>query len=205
LTDPEDNRDGEQRRFLDNPEWECLDFTLLGKLRSFRDRNYRTFENFERDQILPVNTLYYKNKVSTQDGRGMWHKQAFSDLSQAELIFLDQDNGFEVKSMTGRTQQKYALYKEAFDFYNSGKIVIGIQFASKIKPSVRVVEVREKLIPSKGCSNNVTVFRGRVTPNILFFSVCPLNRVRHIEEALKSFAAQSPSFKKHEKRVELIP
>ncbi len=105
--------------------------------------------------------------------------------------------------MNGR-MRKYALYKEAFGYYDSGKIVIAIQFAAKVKPLDRVMEVRKKLIQSKGCSACLPVVRGRVTPNILFFTISPLSRVEAVERALKSFAAKSPIFKKSEKRVELI-
>jgi hypothetical protein len=205
LTNPEDNRDGEQRRFLDNSQWACLDNSLYEKLRPFRDPLYRTFENFERDQVLPENTIYYSNNLSIQYNRTKWHEQALSKLSKAGLIFLDQDNGFEVESMTGRTQHKYALYKEAFDYYDSGKIVIEIQFANKVDPLVRAEKVREMLIQSKYCSTNLPVVRGRVTPNILFFTISPLSRLNEIEAALKLFAGNSLIYKKTEKRVNLIP
>jgi hypothetical protein len=203
LTDPENNRDGEQRRYLDKPEWERLDKALLEKLRPFRKPGYRTFENFERDEILPKDTLYYKTKVCTENGRSVWHEEAVSALSQANLIFLDQDNGFQVKSMTSRSQVKYALYKEVFDYYEQGKIVVGIQFAAMVDPSARVKEVRQKLIQSEGCSLSLPVVRGRVTPNILFFLVSPLDRVAEVKKALGAFEANSPVLN-GSKRIELI-
>jgi len=206
LTAPENNGDGGQRGYLEKSEWKSLDEELFLKLRPYLEQEYRTLENFEKDKILPENTLYFRTKVSAIDGRSMWHNHAIFALSQAQLIFLDQDNGFEVKpeSMSGRTH-KYALYKEAFDYYDSGKIVIGIQFAAKVKPLNRVMEVRKKLIQSEDCSINLPVLRGRVTPNILFFAVSPLCSVNAVGDALKSSVAKSPVFKKLEKRVELIP
>lgn len=90
LTDPENNRDGEQRDFLDKPEWGRLDKPLLEKLRPFRRREYRTLKNFEQEGILPANTLFYEQKVPVREDRSRWHKQALSALLNAGLIFLDQ-------------------------------------------------------------------------------------------------------------------
>ena len=210
LTNPENNGDGEQRQFLDRPEWKCLDEGLYEKLRPYLNREYRTLKNFERDQILPENTLYYREKVRCKAERAVWHKEAISTLSEAGLIFMDQDNGFEVESMTDLTQAKYALYKEAFDYYRSGKIVIGIQFAGRRNLLNLANEVRTKFIQTADCSTHLSVVRGRVTPNILFFSICPLGRVQTIEKALESFAARNPAFRdrktrKDARRAELIP
>ena len=204
LTCPENNGDGEQRGYLNNLEWKCLDKELLEKLRPFRKREYRTLENFERDGILPRETLYYKSNVAAKNERSKWHEQAVCALSKADLIFLDQDNGFEVKTMTGRTQAKYAFYREALDYYERGKIVIAIQFAAMIKPIERVKEVRGQLLQSGGCSKILPVVRGRVTPNILFFTIAPLDRFKAVEEALRSFPTENPVFKKLQQRVQLI-
>jgi hypothetical protein len=195
LTDAENNGDGEQRRYLDKPEWERLDKALLEKLRPFLLPEYRTLENFERGGILPKETLYYKCKVSSKDRRSSWHQQALTALSQAQLVFLDQDNGFEVPSMTDRTQAKYAFYEEAFDYYEQGKIVVGIQFARQCDPVVRGRQVRENLIQSSGSSADFPIVRGRVSPNILFLLVSPSDRAKKVGEALETFAAKSPVLK----------
>jgi hypothetical protein len=211
LTDPENNGDGGMRGFLERPaEWECLDKGLFDKLQPFRELTYRTLDNFERDEILPKNTLYYKCKVSSKDGRTKWHEHAVSELSEAGLIFLDQDNGFEVKRMNGRTH-KYAMYPEAVEYYRRGKIVVGIQFARQCDPVKRGKQIRDNLIPCSSCTTNLPVLRGHVAPNILFLTISPVNRFKAVKEALESFAAKSPIFgtdakaKKVVKRVEVIP
>lgn len=205
LTDPENNGDGGQRGFLDKPaEWARLDRDLFGALQPFRDPAYRTFDNFERDEILPKSTLYYKNMVGTKDGRSRWHELATSTLSEAGLIFLDQDNGFEIKpkSMAGRTH-KYAMYSEAADYFERGKIVLGIQFANRAKPVDRAKAVREKLVQTSGCAVVLPVVRGRVTPNILFLALSPSDRATEVEKALGAFGTESPVLNGI-KRIELI-
>ena len=157
LTGPENNNDGGQRGFLKKSAWKSLDETLLEKLRPFEVQEYRTFENFERDRILPEDTLYFETKVSTIVGRPTWHNQAISKLSQAQLIFLDQDNGFEIKSMTGRTH-KYAKFSEAVDYFERGKIVVAIQFVMKRNPQARGDEIRNVLKQRTGCSLNLQLY-----------------------------------------------
>ena len=209
LTDPENNGDGGMRSFLEHPEWKSLDQSLFEKLRPYLDPELRTLQNFERDEILPKNTLYYKCKVSSEDGRTIWHENAVSALSEAGLIFLDQDNGFEVQKMKGRTH-KYAKYSEAAEYYQHGKIVVGIQFAGRRKPEVLGKKIRCELAQRTSCSSEVPVLHTHVTPNILFITVCPNNRIEEVSTALKSFAAKSPFFKWDRemkmdiKRVELI-
>jgi hypothetical protein len=203
LTDLENNGDGEQRAFLDNAEWKPLDKALFCKLEPFRKREYRTLENFKRDKILPKDTLFYQEKVCIQQNRSRWHEQALTALSQAGLIFLDQDNGFQVRSMTRRTQKKYALYKEASDYYERGQIVVAIQFANKVNPIKRAREVRGKLIQCASCSITLPVVRGRVTPNILFLVISPSDRAEDVRKALVAFEAKSPVVRGF-KRIELV-
>ncbi len=189
---------------MKKPAWKSLDEALLEKLRPFEKQEYRTLENFEKDRILPEDTLYFKRKVSAMDGRLKWHTQAISALSQADLIFLDQDNGFEIepRSMMGKTH-KYALYSEAVDYFNRGKIVIGIQFAAKVKPSDRVEEVRKRFAQFKCCATDIAALRGRVTPNILFFTISPPECVEKVRGALAAFEAESPVVNDF-KRIELM-
>jgi hypothetical protein len=164
---------------------------------------YRTLGNFERDKILPRDTIFYQQKVATQEARSRWHEQAVSALSEAGLIFLDQDNGFQVKSMTRKTQAKYALRQEAVDYCNLGKVVVAIQFASKVKPEVRVKKVRDELAEEVGRSVILPVVRGRVTPNILFFVIAPPRLVESARNALEMFEAKGPVLNGF-KRIEMV-
>jgi len=203
LTSPEINGDGEQRGYLRNPEWPCLDPPLVEKMKPFLKPNYRNLNNFKRDKVLPAGTLYYDIPVSAANARSNWHKGAIACLGEAGLVFLDQDNGFEVKSMTSRTQAKYLLYQEAFDYYNDGKVVVAIQFAAKVDPKNRAQSVRSKLINSEKCTMNLPVMRGRVTPNILFLIIAPREKAKPIQKALEAFEKKSPTVQGIS-RIELI-
>jgi hypothetical protein len=203
LTEPEDNDDGEQRHYLNEPEWERLDRELLHKLRAFQKRENRTFAVFESAGVLPAGTLYYKSKVSPRGRRQLWHECAMESLKLADLIFLDQDNGFQVNSMTARTEPKYALYEEAVEYLKLGKIIVAIQFARQCKPIQRGNEVRDKLLLSVGSSRICRIVRGRVAPNILFLVASTPALAGEVGSALETFEAKSPILRGR-RRVELI-
>lgn len=78
-------------------------------------------DDFYQLGILPAETIYFDDLVPT-DERTRWHHSALGKLLQADLIFIDPDNGFEVISMTRRTTPKYALYSEARDYLEEGKV-----------------------------------------------------------------------------------
>jgi hypothetical protein len=215
LTCPNDvdrpnNQDGGQRYHMTGDEWRRWNENLFVEIDRFQEPKSRTFENFHQSRILPPNTLYHEDQLKTTDDRSLWHKEAMDALSHSELIFLDTDNGFEVSSWTKRTKPKYATYAEARNYYALGKIVVAIQFARQCDPVKRGKQIRDKLIPCSNCSTKLPILRGHVAPNILFFTISPLNRVQAVKEALESFAAQSPIFGKDAKtkkvvnRVELI-
>src|ERR1700733_9353241 len=142
LTCPKDvdrpnNQDGEQRHHMNGDKWRKWNESLFVEIERFQELNSRTFQKFRQSRILPENTLYHENQLKTTDDRSVWQKEAMASLSRAELIFLDPDNGFEVPSWTGRTKPKYSTYSEASEYFEKGKIVVGIQFARQCDPEAR--------------------------------------------------------------------
>jgi len=204
LTDPESNRDGEQRHHMTGDQWEGLDQDLFEKLKPFQDPSHRHFTNLEKGDFFHPSTPFFSEKVPTSNLRSVWHNKALTALAGSDLVFLDPDNGFEVASMTNTTQPKYALYCEAAEFAERGKIVVGIQFARQCDPAVRARSVREALTKKFPHSANIPVIRCRVSPNILFLTMAPRSRVTETIRALESFEKKSPVDKGKKKRVEII-
>lgn len=201
LTKPDDvdassNKDGEKRHHLRGGDWERWDPELFQSIRQFSDKSQRRIASVEKAGILPSNTIYFEELVS-RDGRNEWHNRARSALSPTDLVFLDPDNGFEIKSMTRKSSPKYAMFAEAADYYRAGKIVVGIQFARQCDPIQRAKETKAKLDAECGAKNLLSVVRGRVAPNILFISLAPSIYMAQMASALRSFADNSS-------KVELI-
>jgi hypothetical protein len=102
------------------------------------------------------------------------------------MIFLDPDNGFKVKSATRRRLPKYARYEEAQDYFEQGKIVIGIQFAGMCYPIDRARKNRSKLMNANRVPN-LPVIHVHVVPNILFIFLCDASRASRLKRSLNSF------------------
>jgi hypothetical protein len=202
--DRPNNRDGERRHHLIGDQWKQWDSGLFEGIQYIQNANDRNLANFWKRAILPTSTAYFDEELAPDSDRSEWHRLAMDQLSLADLVFLDPDNGFEVRSMTRRTKPKYAMYTEARDYLQKEKIVVSIQFARQCDPVARGEHVREHLANGSPHILKIPVIRGRLTPNILFLVLSPESRVDEIREALRSFEESSPRFERNHKRVELI-
>ena len=196
--DHPDNNDGEQRHHLNGGVWARWDADLFKRIKFFDTPGNRIISKIKTQRILPEGTIFYENPVPMED-RLNWHEGGQKALSKADLVFLDPDNGFEVKSATRRTLPKYALYEEACDFHRAGKIVVAIQFARQCSPERKASNVRAELYAQADFTGDIPVLRARVAPNILFLFLSPKKRISQMTAALRAFV------EKGEGKAELIP
>ena len=86
--------------------------------------NNRTVARLERAKLFEK-ALFW-NKLLEAQKRDEWHFKALKKLSKQDIIFLDPDNGLEVKSTKpcSKNGNKYTTYKEAADYYSHGATVI---------------------------------------------------------------------------------
>lgn len=194
LTQPEavdrpGNNDGEKRHHLKGGVWHDTDPALLQGLRRFEDPASRMLDNVAAWGLLPPGTAYFADEVAPADRPG-WHQRSLAALGSADLVFLDPDNGFEVASMSRRTTPKYALFSEAQEHFAAGKVVVAIQFARQCDPIARAQLIRSELEDRCGPIAKLPVIRGRVAPNILFFTLAPPAGSDAISEALSEFAGK---------------
>jgi hypothetical protein len=185
------SNDGEMRHLLKGGKWQSLDPELLEALRPYDLRTNRRIADFERAGILPRGTGYF-SELLRADSRPAWHTRAREALAASDLVFLDPDNGLEVKSMTARTAPKYALYAETLDYFRAGKIVIAIQFARQCDPIAKAHRLRAELCALAGKGVSLPVIRGRVAPNTLFLALAPRQQARALAKALTGFGAGNP-------------
>ena len=204
LTHPEEvdrqgSSDGEMRHHLTHPAWAAWDDELLEAIRDFEVPEHRTLAALKAAGILPTDTLFFEEPVA-QRAREGWHARATEALADADLVFLDPDNGMEVKpqSMTGRRKAKYAYYAEMSSYYEQKQAVIAIQFAGRSDPIELGFTVRAKLASQLARPVSLPIVRGRITPNILFVAVAPNGMATALASALRSFGSSGP-------KVELIP
>lgn len=183
------NNDGEKRHHLKGGVWRDADPDLFDRIGRFEDPAVRMLNNVAAWNILPAGTRYFSDFVPA-DRRQDWHDAARETLKDSDLIFIDPDNGFEVKSTTARTRPKYALYEEAADYVAAGKAIVAIQFARQCDPVQRALDVRDVLISLCGDAAQLPVVRGRVAPNLLFFTVASDVMAPKLRPALSEFVAK---------------
>ena len=203
-TDP-DSSDGDNRAYLSSgPELANWKPDLFKRIEGLQDLSDRRFGRVSELGILPACTIYYEDQIPTVD-RKAWHESAQKALKDSCMVFLDPDNGFQVKSMETRTRPKYTLFQEAVDFLRDDKVVITIQFASRSEPLVNYARKRRsELHEIPGTTHCLPVIRGRAaSPNILFFTLAPADRIPQVNRALRNFAKGSPKYKDG-RRVETI-
>ncbi len=124
--DPEHSKtltDGKHTSYLkcacDTP-----DVYLHSILKKIGLSNNRTVARLERAKLFEK--ALFGNKLLEAQKRDKWHFKALKKLSKQDIIFLDPDNGLEVKSTKpcSKNGNKYTTYKEAADYYSHGATVI---------------------------------------------------------------------------------
>ena len=118
------------------------------------------------DATLVAGVRYYSDLVPV-DGRSAWHARALSALADADLVFLDPDNGLLVKSVGKRSAKspKYAFYEEVADYVARGQSVVVYNHRSRKKPEVYFGEICERLkaaVPQACDIAAITFLRGSV-------------------------------------------
>ncbi|WP_420429327.1 hypothetical protein [Kordiimonas sp.] len=194
LTDPAEvdaagNNHGEKRHHLNGTRWKTLDAEVLTHLDRFSEPAERTLENIQTAGVLPENSQFYGNVLGKED-REAWHLKACQAMRSSELVFLDPDNGFQVPSMSRSKAPKYALYEEFQDYINAGKTVVSIQFARQCDPIKRATMISQTLSIMMSDADIFPVVRGRVAPNILFFTASLKGQGEETKQALHSFVRQ---------------
>jgi hypothetical protein len=139
------NGDGRKRAHLSDGGWQKLDPELLeamrqieGRLRGQEDHNLSLIEASE---ILPAETAYFSEAVPHAGGtaqqraadRAEWFERARKAVEDCNLIFLDPDNGLEVRSapVTSPQAGKYATVREIAALLESGAAVVLYQHGDR--------------------------------------------------------------------------
>lgn len=198
LTTPEkvdkaNNADGEKRHHMRGGEWAKIDGQLIEMLHAYQEPQDRSLSKFMASDILPDGTEYHSEEL-TSENRGEWYQRSLFSLKMSDVLFLDPDNGFEVKSVTRRTMPKYALYEEIRDYVDAGKSVICIQFARQCDSIKRAQEIAGKIELETGLQVKLPILRGRVAPNILLFTLAVPQHSIALEKELVNFASVLPPY-----------
>jgi len=148
--------DGSKRAHLDDPDgWGYLDAALLERMvESLRewaeaDRHISSLGAMLDGvslfgEALPTGVVPLHERITAREA---WHERALAALEGADLVFVDPDNGFQVKSRGPRSKWrcKYALYSEVSDYLARGQAVVAYQHQPRATWSATVDKLRAEL------------------------------------------------------------
>ena len=133
--DPKRENDGKHTGYL-RQKFDFLDAGLFLKLKAILYpagefcRENRKVSALEGDGILPK-TIFFNESLSHKkiDDRSSWVDRSFKKLEafgQRDIIFLDPDNGFQIKSRkpTEEGGNKYVTYREARQYYEKANVAL---------------------------------------------------------------------------------
>ena len=132
LIDGDKTNDGKFTSYLEKPEkYEQYDPLVFLKLKDIASEEDKCVHDVQESGILP-GAVYYPNPLRPQGlpavrkvQRISWFDNSLSVLKDAELIFLDPDNGLLLRNESARRNaEKYALPDEIIQYYKTDHNVV---------------------------------------------------------------------------------
>jgi hypothetical protein len=191
LTPDDGGPDGGKREYLRDPgRWRTYDPGLYDGLRKLlRHEVAPTVSLIERSSLLP-NTSYYPAVVpDARVDRDGWREGLLAAAQDAGLVFLDPDNGIEVRSKPiGRKgSSKYVAWRELQDLWNVGCSLLVYQHfrRKKREPFIQslVIDLGDKCTGA----HFIEAFR---TPHVLFLLAAQDRHAARFQEAVPLISQQ---------------
>ncbi len=141
----ERNNDGRKRSHLLTAGWDDLDPDLLTGMRrienSLQKQDQLNLSLIEASGILPPGTAYFSEPIPRVLGtarqrvseRAAWFERARKAVADCDLVFLDPDNGLEVRSVpiTSPLSSKYSTAAEIAALLDGGAGIVLYQHGSR--------------------------------------------------------------------------
>ena len=138
-------------------DWLYLDDALLVQMRRSLERWIRGDRHIAHLEAMLPGAVVFAGELPTGDPRyspaqrearrQQWHRDALAALAGADVVFVDPDNGFEVKSHGPRSKRrcKYAAYSEVADYLARGQAVVAYQHRPRVTWEKLVATVKAEL------------------------------------------------------------
>jgi len=153
--------------FTAYPELRACDPTLYDRLSQILKTNQRTLGYVENDDILPSNAVFYGTAMpapktpcfstaareAQSQLRATWFEDGFKKLSEAELVFLDPDNGVAATRAKKhwRSSVKYLFEDEVTEWLKRSQSVMLYQHQQRRSLIEQVSDQRKILAAGKVC------------------------------------------------------
>ena len=207
------NADGRFIHYLSQPAFERCDRELYNKLRQVVVSQCRSTRSLERADLFEEPPLFFsdpvdfytsypgnkrKDKEKRLAMRLEWKMNAISALSSADVIFLDPDNGLQVKSCCSLSQKKsgkFAYYDEILEFHAQKKLTIIYHHLNRHKNhgthSNQIQECARELKSKINSKYRVFGIRYRPYSPRAFFMIVDPSVEKYIKKQLASFVVSN--------------
>lgn len=192
----ERNNDGRKRAHLVTTGWEDLDPDLLARMRQIEDivtsQDQLNVSLIEAAGILPRSTAYFSEPLPPALGtareraaqRADWFDRARKAVADCDLVFLDPDNGLEVRSVpvTSPLSGKYATVAEVAALLQTGAAVVLYQHSSRTPWHMQRERVRAQIVAEADRAVTIRSFRFGAFGARAFFCITSDRRMSDIVE-----------------------
>jgi hypothetical protein len=167
--------DGRHLEWRSEVAWQQLDTELHSNLSALSERS---IDALEHTAIWPQGVLFHRDPV-VQGQRTAWALKKRSDLYDADLVFLDPDNGLSEKSTL-----KHATFEDIKMLRQPGRAIVFITFPGRIKHDILLKNLHDALAENAHAENSftlrtsvrVTTESGHIVPRLRWFTIVDANQ-----------------------------
>lgn len=171
LTPDDASSDGKFTDYLSKPsQWRSHDRELYEELQRLMNQNVsRKVALIEQTKLLTGASYFSRIVPDSFNNRVSWSEELLSKAEDFDLVFLDPDNGLEVKSKPyGRKgSSKYLYLREVNSLWTQRKSLLIYQHFCRLERTIFIERIKQSLYENaKG--SFVSAF---ATPHVVFFLV----------------------------------
>lgn len=142
--------DGRHREYCGEPKWKALDAALFDALVALP--NPPSVRGLENLQIWPRETRFHRVPVPPSGSREAWANNMVGVLREADIVFLDPDNG------VGKESERHSTIAEIAAMRKPGRTVVLIKFPGRgTTHAEQIEEYHTSLRSGSGALSVVTV------------------------------------------------
>ncbi len=152
------NDDGKHISYLQKPEYRSCDPDLFDGLNNLLNDGIRVVSKIEQSGFLPMRTTFFnnfltfngmpvsgaENRNARLQARKKWLLAARKKVKSSDLVFLDPDNGFQIKSVQQHADKgpKYVFWDEARQFSGNANTLVIYHHLNRTRTSREQIETK---------------------------------------------------------------
>jgi hypothetical protein len=168
LTPDDGSSDGKFITYLKEPDkWEQLDPPLYQELNRLLSQNQKREVRLIEESNFFNGCKYYSEYVPDKASeRDVWFSSMLNKSKESDFVFLDPDNGLEIKSITyGRkNSSKFLYWQEVSALWSSGKSLLIYQHFTREKRE----DFIQRMLNALSEKTEGSIVEAFSTPHVLF-------------------------------------